>query len=139
MSGVDSIVLVATVNDNRLIELSLESAGYHLQMVTSGEEALAYLREHTPAIMIIDAHLMDLRGTILCDRVKRVTRLKHIPIILLVNAHDLRMIEDARISRADELITKPFMGRRLRSTVTFLLQRGVPKDGESEGEQPPKS
>ncbi len=114
-------VLVATLNENLLVQNALPSDSFELFCVSSAREALAYLRTDTPNLMILDGHLPDMRGTILCDRAKRVKRLSTVPVIVLANQHDQNMLADAKMSMADRHMTKPLMARRLRKMVIDLL------------------
>ena len=109
---------------------------FELEPVTveNAELAFAYLQKNTPDLLIIDAHLEDMRGTILCDRVKRVKRLKDTRVILFVNSQDRHMVADAHMSQADEVLALPFSARDLRASVKTFLDKRLPIS-VPEGEQ----
>lgn len=128
-------MLIASAAEGRRIRYALGSANAQFTLTEDAESTLAFLRENRPDLMLIDAHLPDLRGTILCDRVKRVSRLKTVPLFLLVSEFDAHMLADARMSRADGILTLPFSGRQLRDAVSRYL-RDLPLNSEDDAGLP---
>lgn len=116
-----SDILIATANQNDLLEMLLSTQNYTLVLETSGRDMLAYLRNHTPQLIIVDTHLPDLNGINLCERVKKVPRLSQVPLMLLVSARDTNSFENAKRCAYDALVTTPLTGQDIRAMVAGLL------------------
>jgi DNA-binding response OmpR family regulator len=114
-------ILIATHKENDLLELLLGTENYALILKDSAEATLAYLREHTPALMMLDAHLPDLSGLVIAGRVRRVKRLQNVPIIALVSAKDTYVLKDAQHAGVNHIITKPLTGQDIRAIVAKQL------------------
>lgn len=117
----DSKILVASP-DAAAINTLLTKSYYNTYATKTGQDALAYLRSNTPELMILDAHLADIDGTSISYRVKRLARLRDIPVIVLVNNFDFKMRSAADLSNADQIILKPYTGRFLREAVRDWLE-----------------
>jgi len=123
-----SDILIATASQNDLLEMLLSTHNYNLVLETTGRAMLAYVREHTPRLIIVDAHLPDLNGINLCERVKKVPRLSKVPLMLLVSAKDTNSFEDAQRCAYDSLVTTPLTGQDIRAEVAGLLGKETLSD-----------
>lgn len=106
-----------------VLEMLLSLDGYQVDTVEDGREALEYLRVTTPDLAILDVNMPFVSGVDVCDRMKRVPRLKDVPVILLTVLKDERTHEMARLAHADAFVLKPLEGKDFRTTVRDLLQR----------------
>lgn len=127
-SNVTQDIVIATEKENDLLEMVLSTENHDLVLLSKGQDVLAYLREKTPAMMLIDAHLPDVGGVTICNRVKKVARLQAVPFILLVSARDTASLKEAELCQASALITKPLAGKDLRATVARLLGKKTLSD-----------
>ena len=123
-----SDILIATSTETVLLEMLLSTQNYRLEFRDTGEATLAYLREATPALIMLDAKLPDVSGTALCSRIKRVSRLKPVPLMLLVSAKNTQGVTDASLCGCEELITKPLAGQDIRARVAGLLGKQTLSD-----------
>src|SRR5579862_7073887 len=64
----------------RLVRLHLERAGYRVQAVADGQQALAACAEAAPDLVILDLMLPGLDGYQVC---RRLRELSLVPVILL--------------------------------------------------------
>ncbi len=117
----NSEILVAST-DAAAINTLLTKASYNTRASKTGQGALRYLRSNTPALMILDAHLNDIDGTSISYRVKKLSRLRDVPVIILVDNLDSKMRAAAELSNADQIIFKPHTGRALREAVRDWLE-----------------
>ncbi|MGC9400220.1 MAG: response regulator [Anaerolineae bacterium] len=67
----------------RSLKMVLEAAGYEVVVAETGEEALAALERHHPALVLLDVILPDINGLDLCRQIRNDARWKEIYIILL--------------------------------------------------------
>src|SRR2546423_1586265 len=107
--------------------------GYEVVAVGSGAEALRELEtEPPPDLLLADVVMPGPDGYELCERVKRDSRLSHVPVVLLVGTFEPFNEAEARRVGADTVLTKPFQSiRDLMSKVGSLL------GGESKHEAEP--
>ena len=114
-------ILVASHHETGDLKVLLTDLGYKTSIMPSGEQTLGYLRTHTPALMILDAHLTDLSGISIAYRCKKLSRLKAVPSIVLVNTHDQKMRAQAERCAADKVLFRPYSARNLKTMVQTLL------------------
>jgi CheY-like chemotaxis protein len=105
----------------RLLDLLLSIEGYEIAMVEDGREALAWLQQHTPDLAILDVAMPFVTGLEVADRMRRVTRLKGVKIVILTAARDERTRELARLAKVDALVLKPLEGKDFRALVRSVL------------------
>jgi CheY-like chemotaxis protein len=70
----------------------LERPGYRVTAANNGRQAMAFLDEHKPALIISDIVMPEMTGYELCRRIKADARTRDIPVILLTalsNAEDV--------------------------------------------------
>jgi len=102
------------------LEVALEMEGFQTTSFADTGEALRYLKEHTPDLIVIDDDSKgELSAMDLAWRIKRVRRLKYVPVVVLSATNDDRTRIAARLARVDRLLTKPLKGGEFR---TFARQ-----------------
>lgn len=106
-----------------ILDMLLTVDGYDVQLVEDGVQALNYLKDHTPDLAILDVKMPNLDGIEVCRRMKKVTRLKAVPVIILTAMRDEATLQAARLAGADEIIVKPLEGKDFRDQVRRLLER----------------
>lgn len=106
----------------RLLKTYLDSDGYEIQMVRSGEEALDCIAKRPPSVVVLDVMLPRLNGFEVCKTLKSSASTRFIPIILLTalrgNEERIQGIE----SGADDFISKPFSRVELQTRIKSLLR-----------------
>jgi CheY-like chemotaxis protein len=116
-------ILVADADDGtrRVLDMILSSEGHQVIEAANGRNALMYLQGSTPDLIIMDIQFPDMDGLELCYRVKRVSRLKHIPILVLTSVQDEQVKHNAQLGGAAVVMSKPLSGKGIRGTVSRLL------------------
>jgi DNA-binding response OmpR family regulator len=126
---------ILVVEDDRdiadLIRHYLVKAGYRVDMLASGTEVVARVREEAPDVVILDLMLPGTSGLDVCRAIRADQSIARLPIIMVT----ARALEGDRIlgleSGADDYVTKPFSPRELVARVAALLRRtGQPPAGE---------
>ena len=122
-----STILVADPDSlqRQLIDMMLSVDDVEVALVGSGQEALAYLREHTPIAMVVAVDLPDVDGFALCQKVKVVGRLAQVPVVLVADAADADGLDEGTRARAlaagaDLLLQRPLGDKNLRERVARL-------------------
>ena len=113
----------------RVLEFSLQQAGFETASASGGEEALAKVRQHVPDLVLLDLMLPDLPGTEVCRQLRQSPRTQHVPVIMLTARGDeVDRVVGFELG-ADDFVTKPFSVRELLLRIKAILRRG-PGDKE---------
>lgn len=106
-----------------LLLTSLVAEGYRVIEASSGQEALARLRDSSPDICVLDLGLPDIDGIDLIQRIRQATT---VPIVVLSSRTWEQSKIDALDLGADDYVTKPFamgeLAARLRTALRHRLQ-----------------
>lgn len=117
----------------------LEGAGYAVETVKSGEEAIQWLSHQKPDLMILDVMMPGLDGYEVSQQVRREA--KYIPILMLTAKDELWEKVAGLELGADVYMTKPFESGELLSQVKALLRladrmASTVEESDGEGERP---
>lgn len=104
-----------------LLRFALNGAGYDVVAAFHGEQALLYLREHKPDLVILDVNLPLLDGFEVLEQLRKHSQ---VPVMMLT----VRATEEDEVHGldlgADDYLRKPFSPRALLARVRSLLRRG---------------
>lgn len=99
------------------------AAGYRPALFADGAEALAALRKHTPALVVLDLMLPGLDGLSLCRALRGFS---DVPVVMVT----ARVEEIDRLlgleAGADDYLCKPFSPRELVARIKAILRRCAP-------------
>ncbi len=118
----------------QLVDMLLAEDEHHVVNAGSGREALEFLKEHTPHLVIMALELPDIGGDVVCSKLKSVSRLSRVPVILTTeppgqDGLPLEVRHRARSVGADQLLQKPLGDKGLRDRVRRLVGSWeAPKD-----------
>ena len=118
----ETVILI--VEDESVIAetiiFALESEGLKTKWVATGQDALTYISQSTPNLVILDVGLPDQSGFEVC---KNIRSFSNIPILFLTSrSSDLDEVRGLE-SGADDYITKPFTPQVLALRVLNKLKR----------------
>ena len=118
---------VHVVEDDRdiaeLVERYLQKAGFSIELLSSGRDALKAIADRTPDLLILDLMLPHVDGLEICRSVRSDPRTAAIPIIMLTaRAEESERIVGLEIG-ADDYVAKPFSPNELVARVRALLRR----------------
>lgn len=118
-------ILVADDQEGQrvLIDMLLSLEGYRLVAVEDGREALTWLKENTPDLVVLDVNMPYVDGIDVCRRMKGVTRLSEVPVVVLTAMRDEGTEQAVRAAGADVMVRKPLEGKDFRKQVRRLLSR----------------
>ena len=109
----------------------LESTGYEVRWGANGQEALDFIQNDPPDLIISDIEMPEMNGYQLCQAVKQDQTLRRIPLILLSTLSSPEDIIEGLQAGADNYVTKPYEAEYLLSRVDSLLHSTI-QDDESE-------
>jgi len=99
----------------------LEEEGFITAVCRNGKDALWYLKEHKPTIIISDIVMPEMDGYQLCSVIKKDETLRDIPVILLTALTSPEDVIKGLQSGADNFITKPYEKEFLLSRIHYIL------------------
>jgi CheY-like chemotaxis protein len=116
-------ILVAddSLSVRKVAERQLTEAGLEVALVSNGEEALKWLNNRRPDLVIADVIMPDKSGFEVCAFVKSNAALADTPVILVSGFVDEEVTRQAEACHADRILKKPFQGAVLRERVLELL------------------
>ena len=115
---------ILAVDDERhileLISYNLAEAGYEVETVETGEEALSKTAEFHPDLILLDVMMPDVNGFELCNQIR--SRVDCPIIFLTAKTQESDIVRGLGIG-GDDYITKPFGTNELLARVNAHLRR----------------
>lgn len=100
----------------RLLEKTLERAGYDVIAVEDGKQALEHLRQPDgPRLALLDWVMPELDGPAVCRAVRKRTEQTYVYMVLLTSKGSKEETVLGLESGADDYLTKPFNAEELRA------------------------
>jgi two-component system phosphate regulon response regulator PhoB len=132
--------LVLIVDDEpdlvRLLEFSLQQAGFETASAADGERALVRVQERVPDLVLLDLMLPGIPGTEVCRQIRNHPRTQRVPVIMLTARGDeVERVVGFELG-ADDFVTKPFSVRELLLRIRAILRRGSPVEEAREAVGP---
>jgi len=120
-----SQIRILIVDDNpRNVEvaaISLSEIGYSFEHAFSGEEALAWIREESFDLILLDIMMPELNGYEVCNLLKKVPEYADVPVIFLTAKTDEESLSKAFEAGGVDYISKPFRNNELLARVKTHL------------------
>ncbi|TWU33001.1 response regulator [Novipirellula artificiosorum] len=118
------VVRVLVVDDSAtqrcLLQSILKPAGYQIDTASDGVEALAYVKEHPPQLVVTDLKMPHMDGLQL---VREISQLQlNVPVILTTAAGSEMVAAEALHAGAASYVPKAGLGRLLLTTVRRILE-----------------
>ena len=117
--------LILVVEDNaplRSFIIHSLSDTYQMEGVGNGQEALDFVNERQPDLILSDIMMPVMDGKKMCQIIKSQMETSHIPIILLTALGDKEHILEGLEIKADQYLVKPFDVHILKATIHTLIE-----------------
>lgn len=123
---VDTRKKILVVDDETVVRESLEEIltekGFTVLKADDGESGYDLIAQETPDLLIIDILLPKLDGIALCEKIRKNSKLKHIPIILITGIYmDFNFRMKIQRGIADDFIVKPIRHDDMLAKIDKLL------------------
>jgi len=109
------------IEDDRSVALiyaeALRMAGYEPKIIPNGREALTYLNDHEPGLILLDLHLPEVPGGDILQKVRTDARLDD--TLIFITTADPLLGEQYR-EQADLVLLKPISFGQLRDLTLRL-------------------
>lgn len=100
-----------------LLSRRLQSWGYEVLTVATGEDALRMAEEKRPDLILLDIVMPEMGGRDVCLRLKNHPKTSPIPVIFLTALGMPEQVEAGIHVGANDYIVKPFEPRELRERI----------------------
>jgi DNA-binding response OmpR family regulator len=116
---------ILVVDDNtytlRIVQHTLEQAGYDVSTAISGPEGLKLIQRHgLPHLAIVDIHMPEMSGYEFC---RTLHEFSDVPVIMLTAVNAEETIVEGLEQHAEDYIVKPFNPPELIARVRRVLAR----------------
>ncbi|MBL7977382.1 MAG: response regulator [Bacteroidetes Order II. Incertae sedis bacterium] len=103
------------------LEFLLKQKGFTPLIARDGNEAMIFLENHQPDLVILDVMLPGKNGYEICQSIRHETRLDRTKVLLLTAKGRVADVEKGKAVGADAYLTKPFAIQSLMDQVDQLL------------------
>ena len=111
----------------------LEKKGYRVSSAANGRQALDFLGQQIPDVVVTDILMPGMDGYELCKRIRSEERLKDVPVILVTSLSEPADVIKGLEAGADNFITKPYDERYIISRIEYLVaNRELRKNAETD-------
>jgi len=126
VTGMPRKILVVDDDQTLVRTLSwiLKDNGFEVTSLTSGEELLAKLEAESPDLVLLDIMMPQVDGLQLLERVKRDTRWRDLPVLMLSSVPPEEATAQSLGLGAADFIAKPFRVRELVARIEARLRSG---------------
>jgi len=108
------------------LQFLLEKNNYEVALAENGVQAMNWIQNKKPSIIITDVLMPEMDGFELCEKIKSEDQTKHIPVILLTSLTETNELLRGFSCGADSFINKPFHPEFLLNQVKKIL---IPDNG----------
>lgn len=117
---------ILVVDDSEMsrhnVKQALEGAGHQVYVAEEGQAGINALNENAGIEFIFcDVNMPGMDGLTMCREVKKIDKLKHIPIIMLTTEGSMEMKAKGKEIGILAWVTKPADGEKLLNVVTKVL------------------
>ena len=124
MNNKNDLILIVDDNPQNLQFLGslLTENGYKLGFAKNGIQAIDFVKDREPAIILMDIMMPEMDGYKACEWLKNDKRYKHIPVIFLSAKTETEDIVKGFAVGGVDYVTKPFIAAELLARVKTHVQ-----------------
>jgi diguanylate cyclase (GGDEF)-like protein/PAS domain S-box-containing protein len=105
-----------------LARLTLQESGFAVEMASNGLEALTFLRERNPDIILLDVKMPGMDGIRVCSELRKLPGRERVPVLMITALDDLDAINHAYQAGATDFVTKPVNWMILGHRLMYMLR-----------------
>lgn len=117
LNGITVMVIDDSNTIRRSAEIFLGKSGAKVVVAEDGFDALSKIADHQPDVIFCDILMPRLDGYQTCAMIKKSSRFKKIPVVMLSSKDGLFDRARGRLVGSDRYLTKPFTKDSLLQTV----------------------
>jgi len=117
------LIVEDSPSTSKLCQAALMPLQADLTAVYNGADALAFLAETTPDLVLLDLKLPDMNGMDILAQITKAQKTQAPTAVVVMTAHaSVQIAVDAMQQGARDFLLKPFQPERLRTTVANILE-----------------
>lgn len=124
-NNTDILIVEDSPTQAAQIKYLLESYHYKVEVTCDGKQALDWLSENKPSLVISDIVMPEMNGFELCGKIKSDESIKDVPVILLTSLSDPDEVIEGLSCGADSFISKPYNKEYLIYNIKKILTEKV--------------
>jgi len=117
-----ALIVDDDVSIRLLASAALEQAGFQVEAVDNGPEAIALLETYAPDIVLLDVLMPGMDGYLTCQEICKHPFGADIPVLMMTGLDDFESIQRAYQSGATDFITKPIHWLVLPHRVRYIIR-----------------
>ncbi|MCP3942502.1 MAG: response regulator [Desulfobacteraceae bacterium] len=126
IQGKEKEFIVLAVDDEPInldiISNHLENSPCHIQLVSSGAEAIAFMETRKPDLILLDVMMPEMDGYTVCEKLREQFSAYDLPIIFLTARNQIRDLVKGFNAGANDYLTKPFFKDELLARVKIQIE-----------------
>ena len=123
LKGVKVMVIDDSNTIRRSAEIFLNQAGCEVILAQDGFDALSKITDHEPDVVFVDIMMPRLDGYQTCSLIKRNSKYRTTPVIMLSSKDGLFDRARGLIVGSEQYLTKPFAKEELLGAIKRHVQR----------------
>ena len=123
------LVVDDQIGVRKLLAEVLEGYGYEIKLACGGEEALQFVKELYPKLILLDMKMPGMSGLEVAAELKQSNY--NNPVILMTAYGELEMVSKAKAYGVEYYINKPFDVHKMRELVETVLETNVATKGST--------
>lgn len=140
MGGEKNVLVVDDNEVNLFLAKKILSKDYAVETVNSGTDAIEYLANNQPDLVLLDISMPDISGIEVMKEMREMEQHKNTPVIFLTAVHDTETEASCLERGAADFITKPFETRimlnRVKKTIEYEdLRRNLSKQVQEKSKE----
>jgi len=107
---------------NAMLKFRLESGGFSVETVESGEEGVEKTKACQYGLILLDYNLPGMNGSQVCQILRGQNNTKNTPIVLISAKDEDKLIQITKEAGADGYIGLPFEGKTFIEKITGFMK-----------------
>jgi len=107
---------------NAMLKFRLESGGFSVETVESGEEGVEKTKAHQYQLILLDYNLPGMNGSQVCRILRKQDNTQNTPIVLISAKDEDKLIQITKEAGADGYIGLPFEGKTFIEKITGFMK-----------------
>lgn len=133
------LIVESDSRTRNMLRFVLQNEHYDVHAVETGAQAVEFLRQRTPNLVLTEIEIADMSGYDLCLIVKSNDRLRDVPVVMTTRRGEPNDYSTAHALGAIVCIAKPYKQERLLHIVRMLAPpNGSDESAASNGSQRPQ-
>jgi len=107
---------------NAMLKFRLESGGFSVETVETGEEGIEKTKAHQYQLILLDYNLPGINGSQVCRILKEKDNTRNIPIVFMSAKDEDKLSQITKEAGADGYIGLPFEGKKFIEKIKGFLK-----------------